>query len=42
MKTTNSIVRQLILDDLYDSADETVLNRGKGYVKRLRGEFLIY
>ena len=35
MKSINAILRKLTFDDLRDWAGETILNRGKGYVKRV-------
>ncbi len=35
MKSINTILRKLTFDDLHDWAGETILNRGKGYVKRI-------
>ena len=35
MKPINAVLRKLNFDDLQDWAGETILNRGKGYVKRV-------
>ena len=35
MKSINTILKKLTFDDLHDWAGETILNRGKGYVKRI-------
>lgn len=35
MKSINTILRRLTFEDLQDWAGETILNRGKGYVKRV-------
>jgi uncharacterized Zn finger protein len=35
VKTLNTLLRKLTFDDLHDWASETILNRGKGYVKRV-------
>ena len=35
MKPINAILRKLNFDDLQDWAGETILKRGKGYVKRV-------
>ena len=35
MKSINTILRKMTFDDLHDWADETILSRGKGYVKRV-------
>lgn len=35
MKSINTILRKMTFDDLRDWAGETILNRGKGYVKRV-------
>ena len=35
MKSVNTILRKMTFDDLHDWAGETILSRGKGYVKRV-------
>jgi len=35
VKTLNTHLRKLTYDDLHDWAGETILNRGKGYLKRV-------
>ena len=35
MKSINTILRKLTFGDLQDWVGETILNRGKGYVKRV-------
>ena len=35
VKSINAILRKLTFEDLQDWVGETILNRGKGYVKRV-------
>ena len=35
VKSINTVLRRLTFDDLHDWAGEKILNRGKGYVKRV-------